>query len=117
VQFNNSGAFAGATGFTVSGSNVSIANLTINSSATIGTTLGVTGNLTAGNISTAGLVRTTATTAATSNVTGAVQVSGGVGVAGNVYVGQRVGFVAANSVSAVYQIYNQTTNSLDTIFG
>jgi len=117
VQFNNSGAFAGATGFTVSGSNVSIANLTINSSATIGTTLGVTGNVTAGNISTAGLIRTTATTAATSNVTGAVQVSGGVGVAGNIYVGQRVGWVAANSVSAVYQIYNAATNSLDTIFG
>ena len=117
VQFNNSGAFAGATGFTVSGSNVSIANLTINSSATIGTTLGVTGNVTAGNITTAGLIRTTAITAATSNVTGAVQVSGGVGVAGNIYVGQRVGWVAANSVSAVYQIYNAATNSLDTIFG
>jgi hypothetical protein len=116
VQFNNGGAFAGATGFTVSGSNVSIANLTINSSATIGTTLGVTGNVTAGNITTAGLIRATATTSATSNVTGAVQILGGVGIAGNVYVGQRVGWVAANSVSVVYQVYNAATNSLDTVF-
>jgi hypothetical protein len=116
VQFNNGGAFAGATGFTVNGSNVSIANLIINSSATIGTTLGVTGNVIAGNITTAGVIKTTSTLAATSNVTGAVQVSGGVGVAGNVYVGQRVGWVAANSVSVVYQVYNAATNSLDTVF-
>ena len=53
----------------------------------------------------------------TSNVSGAIVVSGGVGVTGNVYVSQRVGFVAANSVSVVYQIYNAATNSLDTIFG
>ena len=52
----------------------------------------------------------------TSNVSGAIVVSGGVGVTGNVYVSQRVGFVAANSVSAVYQIYNAATNSLDTVF-
>ena len=97
--------------------NATVAALTVNGTATIGSTLGVTGNVTAGNITTAGLIRTTAITAATSNVTGAVQVSGGVGVAGNIYVGQRVGWVAANSVSAVYQIYNAATNSLDTIFG
>ena len=53
----------------------------------------------------------------TSNVTGAMVVTGGVGVSGNIYVGQRVGFVAANNVSAVYQVYNAATNSLDTIFG
>jgi hypothetical protein len=62
------------------------------------------------------LIRATATTSATSNVTGAVQILGGVGIAGNVYVGQRVGWVAANSVSVVYQVYNAATNSLDTVF-
>jgi hypothetical protein len=187
VQFNSNGAFAGATSFTVNGSNVSVANLavnssitvgttlgvsgningssltltgsmisvgptqhlgglqatpignvtastalfttvstsgnvtanalTVNTSATVGTTLGVTGNVIAGNVTTSGVIRTTSTLAATSNVTGAVQVSGGVGIAGNVYVGQRVGWVAANSVSVVYQVYNAATNSLDTIFG
>ena len=60
---------------------------------------------------------TSNTTPATSNNTGAVQISGGIGVGGNIYVGDRVGFVAANSVSAVYQVYNSSTNSLDTIFG
>ena len=56
----------------------------------------------------------------TSNVTGALRVSGlgGTGVGGNVYVGQRVGFVwGANNVSSVYQVFNNSTNSLDTVFG
>ena len=56
----------------------------------------------------------------TSNVTGALRVSGlgGIGVGGNVYVGQRVGFVwGANNVSSVYQVFNNSTNSLDTVFG
>jgi hypothetical protein len=55
-----------------------------------------------------------------SNVTGALRVSGlgGIGVGGNVYVGQRVGFVwGANNVSSVYQVFNNSTNSLDTVFG
>ena len=56
----------------------------------------------------------------TSNVTGALRVSGlgGIGVGGNLYVGQRVGFVwGANNVSSVYQVFNNSTNSLDTVFG
>ena len=56
----------------------------------------------------------------TSNVTGALRVTGlgGIGVGGNVYVGQRVGFVwGANNVSSVYQVFNNSTNSLDTVFG
>jgi hypothetical protein len=97
--------------------NSTVNGLTVNTSATVGSTLGVTGNLIAGNISTAGILRVTSTTPSISNVTGAVQISGGLGVSGNVYVAQRVGFVAANSVSAVYQIYNPVTNSLDTVFG
>jgi hypothetical protein len=53
----------------------------------------------------------------TSTTTGALTVAGGVGVGGSVYVGNRVGFVNASNVSAVYQYYNAATNSLDTIFG
>ena len=56
----------------------------------------------------------------TSNVTGALRVTGlgGIGVGGNLYVGQRVGFVwGANNVSSVYQVFNNSTNSLDTVFG
>ena len=56
----------------------------------------------------------------TSNVTGALRVLGlgGIGVGGNLYVGQRVGYVwGANNVSSVYQVFNNSTNSLDTVFG
>ena len=58
------------------------------------------------------------TAIASSNVTGAIRTTGGIGVGGNLYVGQRVGFVwGANNVSSVYQVFNNTTNSLDTVFG
>jgi len=58
------------------------------------------------------------TAGSSSNVTGAVVVRGGLGVAGNAYVGQRVGYVwGANNVSAVYQVFNQVTGTLDTVFG
>ena len=59
------------------------------------------------------------TTASTSNGTGALIVTGGVGVTGNVYIGSNsvVGFANATSVSVVYQFYNASTNSLDTVFG
>ena len=58
------------------------------------------------------------TAIASSNVTGAIRTTGGIGVGGNLYVGQRVGYVwGANNVSSVYQIFNNSTNSLDTVFG
>jgi len=58
------------------------------------------------------------TAIASSNVTGAIVTTGGIGVGGNLYVGQRVGYVwGANNVSSVYQVFNNTTNSLDTVFG
>ena len=57
------------------------------------------------------------TTAATNTTTGALQVKGGVGVGGNIYSGNRIGWTSATNVSAVYQYYNATTNSLDTVFG
>jgi len=71
-------------------------------------------NIAVGNLILAG------TTSSTSNVTGAIVINGtgGIGVGGNIYVGQRVGFVnAISKVSAVYQVYNSFTNSLDTVFG
>ena len=66
-----------------------------------------------------GNIIVTSNTAATSTTTGGLQiVNGGVGVGGSVYVGNRIGFVNTNTnVSAVYQIYNTSTTSLDTIFG
>jgi hypothetical protein len=88
IQYNNAGSFAGATNLIyVSGS---------------------------------GNVLATAGTATTSNVTGALVVtgSGGVGVGGNIYVGNRIGYVwAANNVSSAYTVFNNTVNSIDTVFG
>jgi hypothetical protein len=55
--------------------------------------------------------------ASTSPNTGTLLVTGGVGVSGNVYVGNRIGFSNTSNVSIVYQYYNTTTNSLDTVFG
>ena len=59
------------------------------------------------------------TTSSTSNGTGALLVTGGVGVTGNIYIGASsvLGFANNASNSVVYQVYNSTTNSLDTIFG
>ena len=58
------------------------------------------------------------TAISSSNVTGAIVTTGGIGVGGNVYHGQRSGFVwGANNVSSVYQVFNNSTNSLDTVFG
>ena len=97
-------------------SNVSIISLNGNIySAVAGfksTELGVAGLTIANN------TIITATTTSTSNVTGALVVTGGIGVSGNVYHGQRAGFVwGANNVSSVYQVFNNSTNSLDTVFG
>lgn len=67
------------------------------------------------------VVNTTATflstVTSTSTTTGGVIISGGVGIGGSVYVGNRVGFVTASNTSAVYQVFNGATNSIDTIFG
>ena len=107
---NISGTFGTFTG-NVSANNITLTNA-IQSSSLI-----TTGNATIGNISTTGLVSITNTTNSTSNVTGAMLVSGGVGVGKSLYVGNAVGWVYPNAVSAVYQVYNSVTNSLDTIFG
>ncbi len=85
------------------------------------TVLGTLGNLTVtGNLNVSGNLVLAGSAKSTSNVTGAIQIqgAGGIGVGGNVYHGQRSGFVwGANNVSSVYQIFNNTTNSLDTVFG
>jgi hypothetical protein len=88
------------------------------------TNITTVGNLTAlsvaGATSIIGIVYANSVVTSTSNVTGALRVSGlgGIGVGGNLYVGQRVGYVwGANNVSSVYQVFNNTTNSLDTVFG
>lgn len=75
---------------------------------------------TSGTIIASGNIVGASSTNSTSNVTGAIVVSGsgGLGVAGNLYVGNRTGYVwSANSVSAVYQVFNNATGTLDTIFG
>jgi hypothetical protein len=64
-----------------------------------------------------GVVTLSDSTASTTTATGALKVAGGVGVGDSVYVGNRVGFVNASNVSAVYQVYNAATSSLDTVFG
>jgi hypothetical protein len=62
-------------------------------------------------------------TQSTDKDTGALIVEGGVGiektvhVGESVYAGDKVGFADATGVSIVYQQYNSSTDSLDTIFG
>jgi hypothetical protein len=90
------------------------ANVVAEPTTTIDFTNASYANLQIGNLVLAG------SATSTSNVTGALRVSGlgGIGVGGNLYVGQRVGYVwGANNVSSVYQVFNNTTNSLDTVFG
>ena len=45
LQYNNLGVFAGAAGATFNGTNVSVTGFNVNNSATIGTTLGVSGGI------------------------------------------------------------------------
>ena len=59
----------------------------------------------------------TTTTPSTNATSGAVEIVGGLGVYGNVYTGGVVGYSNSANVSVVYQIYNETTDSLDTVFG
>ena len=69
-----------------------------------------------GTVRISGVTNITNATASVSTTTGALQVAGGIGVGDSVYVKNRVGFVNASNVSAVYQVYNAVTNSLDTVF-
>jgi len=121
------------------GGNVS-ASLINASGNVLATGLSIFGNVTLGSMAVPGALNTLAgnvsilgvssmlniignivvnnTAIASSNVTGAIRTTGGIGVGGNLYVGQRVGYVwGANNVSSVYQVFNNSTNSLDTVFG
>jgi hypothetical protein len=129
----NTGSFSGnVTTGNISGTNLSATTVTATSGNFSGnvssnnlvvtnqvqaSSISVTANASFGNISTSGLITTTNSSDSTSNVTGAVTITGGLGVGKNMYVGNAVGWVYANSVSAVYQVFNPITNSLDTIFG
>jgi hypothetical protein len=53
--------------------------------------------------------------AAAGNISGNFSVTGSV-VTGNVFVNNRVNFGNATASVVVYQVYNSTTNSLDTVF-
>ena len=57
------------------------------------------------------------TTPSTNAVSGALQITGGVGIYGNIYTGGVIGISNSANVSVVYQYYNLTTDSLDTVFG
>jgi hypothetical protein len=57
------------------------------------------------------------TATSTNNVSGAVTILGGLGVNGNIYTASRVGFANSSNVSVAYTYYNQSTGSLDTVFG
>ncbi len=57
------------------------------------------------------------TTASGNATSGAVKITGGLGVANNIYVAGRVGWSNSTNISVVYQYYNATDNSLDTVFG
>ena len=54
LQYNNLGVFAGAAGATFNGTNVSVTGFNVNNSATVGTTLGVTGNISGSGITLTG---------------------------------------------------------------
>jgi hypothetical protein len=57
------------------------------------------------------------TAASTNAVSGAVTVLGGLGVANNIYTGGRFGFSNSTNISVAYTVYNQTLNTIDTVFG
>lgn len=128
IRFATNGSKAGLIQFSITPSNSTVNYLQVTGAATgvapriypagadtnIDTLLWAKG---AGNVTTPNTFVISNTTSSTSNVTGALQVAGGVGVAGNVYVGNRVGYVYANAVSAAYTVYNSATLSVDTVFG
>jgi VCBS repeat-containing protein len=64
-----------------------------------------------------GSVIITSNTSSYSNSNNALVVTGSVGVANSIYVANRVGFANTTGASAVYQVYNPATLSIDTYFG
>ncbi len=66
---------------------------------------------------TVGRINLATYTTSNSTNTGTLVVGGGVGVTDSIYAGGKIGFVYANNVSSAYQVYNQATGTIDTIFG
>jgi len=103
-----------------------VISTTITANASVGTagqvlTSGASGNVywstvSGGGVNLASSYAFTNVTASANATSGAITTAGGLGVANNLYVGGRVGFANTTS-SVVYQIYNATTGSLDTVFG
>jgi hypothetical protein len=69
------------------------------------------------SLNTANIVIFSNTRTSTNANSGGVIVAGGLGVGGNVYTDESFGFALANNLSVVYTFYNNTTSSLDTVFG
>ena len=59
----------------------------------------------------------TSTTPSGNATSGAVLITGGLGVANNIYTAGRVGFSNSTNISVAYQFFNQSNNSIDTVFG
>ena len=125
LQYNNLGVFAGAAGATFNGTNVSVTGFNVNNSATIGTTLRVSGgiqNTPIGNatpstalFTTVGSSGNTTVSALTVNATATVGTT--LGVTGNVNIGNVAGVTWANASGVrAWTYYNNSTTSLDTVF-
>lgn len=59
----------------------------------------------------------TSNSPSTNATSGTIEVVGGVGVYGNIYTSGVIGISNSANISVVYQYYNPTTDSLDTVFG
>ena len=125
LQYNNLGAFAGAAGATFNGTNVSVTGFNVNNSATVGTTLRVSGgiqNTPIGNatpstalFTTVGSSGNTTVSALTVNATATIGTT--LGVTGNVNIGNVAGVTWANASGVrAWTYYNNSTTSLDTVF-
>ena len=125
LQYNNLGVFAGAAGATFNGTNVSVTGFNVNNSATVGTTLRVSGgiqNTPIGNatpstalFTTVGSSGNTTVSALTVNATATVGTT--LGVTGNVNIGNVAGVTWANASGVrAWTYYNNSTTSLDTVF-
>jgi len=125
--WTNTQSFANAVTFN-SGANLVISSgaLIIDSTGSQGTagqvlTSNGTGNVywstASASVNLASSYAFTNTTASGNATSGAITTTGGIGVANNLYVGGRVGFSNSINVSVAYYQYNQTTNSIDLLFG
>jgi len=125
LQYNNLGAFAGAAGATFNGTNVSVTGFNVNNSATVGTTLSVSGgiqNTPIGNATPSTALFTTVgasgnATVSALTVNGTATVGTTLGVTGNINIGNVAGVTWANTAGPrVFTFYNNAASSLDTVF-